>query len=478
MLIRAFFSPVDYLWWMDFYLILACLVVYLLTVFQITGPGWRMIVVIGLFVLAMAEFVIAIRQFKLGDNWMPFGLSRPNTGARASGTFISPIQLAGYLEAVGAMAVSLTVWTSWKGWVRIVFGYIAVICYAGVAISGSRGGYMSSLFSLVVFAMLTAWTLRRISPERYAGAFIVTLIAVAAFVGVALLAMQQSRLLVNRLHTIRELGVRISNWGAAVDQWATAPTFGTGAGTHLYYGRFFRRAEIQADPEHAHSDYLETLAEYGLVGLAGMSVVIFLHCYSGVLGVAASAKAASVEPFAPIRDNRLALQIGALSALAAYLVHSMTDFNLHVPGNALMFAFFFGIMANPDPETLGAPVAGAVPGSRSPLFSGPASRARCVHSRDLRSAVSRGLLDGTGAGGSALPGCPFSGDLRREGAEPRNTQSIYLLSAWASVGNARASRAESHFPPRAAREIRGRGPGSACDLSAGRTDARLARACA
>ncbi len=146
MLIRAFFSTVDYLWWMDFYLVLACLVVFLLSVFQITGPGLRMMVVLVLLVLAVTEFIIAIRQFKVGDNWMPFGLSRPSTGARASGTFISPIQLAGYLEAVGAMAASLTVWTSWKGWVRIVFGYMAVVCYAGVAISGSRGGYMSSLF--------------------------------------------------------------------------------------------------------------------------------------------------------------------------------------------------------------------------------------------------------------------------------------------------------------------------------------------
>ncbi len=195
-----------------------------------------------------------------------------------------------------------------------------------------------------------------------------TLIALAAFVGVALLAMQQSRLLVNRLHTIGELGVRISNWGAAVDQWATAPTFGTGAGTHLYYGRYFRRPEIQADPEHAHSDYLETLAEYGLVGFAGMSFLVFIHCYSGMLAVGASAKTASAEPFAPIRDNRIALQIGSLSALAAYLVHSMTDFNLHVPGNALMFAFFFGIMANPDPEILGAPVAAVSPVSRTRFF--------------------------------------------------------------------------------------------------------------
>jgi len=52
--------------------------------------------------------------------------------------------------------------------------------------------------------------------------------------------------------------------------------------------------------------------------------------------------------FASVRDNRLAIQIGVASAIAAYLAHSVVDFNLHIPANALLFAFFFGVAANPE----------------------------------------------------------------------------------------------------------------------------------
>ena len=49
-------------------------------------------------------------------------------------------------------------------------------------------------------------------------------------------------------------------------------------------------------------------------------------------------------------SNRLALNIGALCAIGAYVVHSAVDFNLHIPANALLLAFVFGIVANADIE--------------------------------------------------------------------------------------------------------------------------------
>jgi tetratricopeptide (TPR) repeat protein len=42
----------------------------------------------------------------------------------------------------------------------------------------------------------------------------------------------------------------------------------------------------------------------------------------------------------------LALNLGALGAVSAYVVHSISDFNLHIPANALVLAFVFGILAN------------------------------------------------------------------------------------------------------------------------------------
>ena len=67
-------------------------------------------------------------------------------------------------------------------------------------------------------------------------------------------------------------------------------------------------------------------------------------------------------------DDALALHIGALAAFAALAAHSALDFNLHIPGNALVMAFVFGLLARPEilPET--APPATAASG-RAPLLA-------------------------------------------------------------------------------------------------------------
>ena len=353
-LVRAAFSPVPYLWWTDFLMVLACLIVYILTAVHITSARDRTIVLIVLLAIALAELLVGLRQFSQGDNWMPFGFLRADSGKRASGMFISSIHLAGYLEAVGAMALSCACWSTWKTWARALAGYLALLCYMGVAITGSRGGYLSSAFSLLAFAILSLWIQRKTNPGRFTGFAILSTIVFGAIAAVAIILMNQSDLIRHRLEMIgpqfsgKQLDIRIYNWQAALDQFRVSPVFGTGAGTHLYFGRLFRRPQIQADPEHAHSDYLELLAEYGLIGAIGMAAFLFVHLRS-CLGAASALTAREfADPFTPRRSNVLAIQLGALAAIAAYLAHSVVDFNLHIPGNALLFAFIFGITANPD----------------------------------------------------------------------------------------------------------------------------------
>ncbi len=362
-LLRAALSPVEYLAWMDFYMVLGCLVVYLLTALYISSSRLRMIVILGLLVLAAAEVGVGLRQFQVGDEWMPFGLPRATGGSRASGMFISPIHLAGFLEVVGAFAVSFTIWSAWRPWARILMGYGAVLCYGGVAITGSRGGYLSTACSLVAFTVISLWALHRVAPHRFRGAVFVATVALLVSLGAGFVVIKQDVFLSARLDRLfGDAGgtrdVRIYNWQATLDQFRVAPVVGTGAGTHLYYGRLFRRPEIQADPEHAHNDYLELLAEYGIIGLIGMTAFLFFHLRSGVSGLRENTDPEVNDPFGSLRDNRRALQIGALTAISAYLAHSVTDFNLHVPGNALMFAFIFGITANPNGRTYEASATG------------------------------------------------------------------------------------------------------------------------
>jgi O-antigen ligase len=289
-LYRAANSPWDYLWWTDFYQVIACLMVYLLTTTVLTDTKSRIWLVLTLLGLAVVELGFGLRQFAHADNWMPFGFLRADAGFRASGSLISSIHFGGFMEAIGVFALALAFWGQWRGWVRFVFGYIGVLCYAGVAISGSRGAYLSSLFSLLVFALLNFWIVRRVRPEKFGRVVLITIVGGVAAVVVVGLLMMQSPALKKRVTTMLEqdlkildyaaatqagvkekppIDIRIYNWQAALDQIKVSPTWGTGAGTHLYYGRLFRRPQLQPDPIHAHSDYLELAAEYGLVGVGG-----------------------------------------------------------------------------------------------------------------------------------------------------------------------------------------------------------------
>jgi O-antigen ligase len=352
---RAALSPVQYLWWTDFYMVLGCLTVYFLTAYYVTDPRRRAAVIWALLALAVVEILIGLHQFTAGDGWMPFGFIRAGIGRRASGTLISSIHLAGYLEVVGLFGLSYALWSTWKTWARILAGYIGLMCYVGVAITGSRGGYLSSLFSLIVFGAICLYTVRKVRPRKFAAAAAITAIAIAGSVIIGVGIMSRSELLRTRLSGIPQqfekngLDIRIYNWQATLDQFQVSPVFGTGAGTHLYYGRLFRRVRLQPDPIHAHSDYLELLAEYGIIGAIGMAAFLIVHIGRGWRNYRAVLKhdLHDVSEWEPARNDSLALYIGALSAISAYLAHSVVDFNLHIPGHALIFAFIFGIVASP-----------------------------------------------------------------------------------------------------------------------------------
>jgi tetratricopeptide (TPR) repeat protein len=138
---------------------------------------------------------------------------------------------------------------------------------------------------------------------------------------------------------------RLDIWQAAIAQWKHKPIFGTGSGTFLFYGREFRPESLQVDPIDVHNDYLHLLGEYGAVGGILFLIFHFAHLRAG-WRTFANVGPRRVEAGTLLRSNRLALSVGALSAIAAYVIHSGFDFNMHIPANALVVAFVFGILAN------------------------------------------------------------------------------------------------------------------------------------
>jgi tetratricopeptide (TPR) repeat protein len=250
------------------------------------------------------------------------------------------------LEVVGLFGLSITIWSRWPLWAKLLAAYATGICYVGLVLTASRGGYLSAAASLIVFGLLSFDILRAAGAKLFLriGA---PIFALAVLVSVAtLFLVHESEYLSDRARkVIDNKNVRLDFWQASIQQWKLSPVVGTGSRTYLYYGRKFRTPEVQFDPVFVHNDYLQLLGEYGLVGLAAFVAFLFAHLRRGWLNARrlGPKRIALSHSFA---SNAMALNLAALSAVAAYLVHSIFDFNLHIPANALLLAFAFGILAN------------------------------------------------------------------------------------------------------------------------------------
>jgi O-antigen ligase len=111
------------------------------------------------------------------------------------------------------------------------------------------------------------------------------------------------------------------------------PLMGVGAGMHGWAFTLYQDRHPGLFYDHAHNDYLEAAAEWGIPAAAAFFIVMFI-----MVGRAGRTCMQSADP------ERAALLAGGVGGVAALLVHSFVDFNLHIPSNALMFGVILGIM--------------------------------------------------------------------------------------------------------------------------------------
>ncbi|MEY2546786.1 MAG: hypothetical protein QOG48_1903 [Verrucomicrobiota bacterium] len=347
-IVRAIFSPAPYLARSDITAVLAGLVVYFLTSCYLTSARMRMSILACLLAAALAHVLVGMIQFRHGNNFMPLHfLQRFDYGRRASGFYVCPNHLAGLLEVLGIFGLSIACWSRWPVWSKLLIAYTAAAAYCGVVLSGSRGGYLSVIASVSVFAFLSVRALRAAGDSR-ALMKIGTAGAIALLLGaaVAVFLIRENEALKERTSaTLEAKDFRLAAWQAALQQWKLSPVVGTGSRTYLFYGRKFRDATMQRDPIYTHNDYLQLLAEYGAAGALLCAIFLVAHVRRGWID-ARRLGPKRIAMSQSLASNAMSMNMGALGAIAAYAVHSIFDFNLHIPANVMLMAFVFGILAN------------------------------------------------------------------------------------------------------------------------------------
>ena len=102
--------------------------------------------------------------------------------------------------------------------------------------------------------------------------------------------------------------------------------------------------EFQVQPDRAHNDYLNLLADWGATG--GIIVLAGMAVFGAGLRKTWKYICPPESDFGRGTSNRFAFFLGASAGLLALAAHSMADFNLHIPANAILGVTLLALLSS------------------------------------------------------------------------------------------------------------------------------------
>lgn len=262
----------------------------------------------------------------------------------ATGTFVNRNHLAGYLEMTIALGIGLMIakldiygsrtWRQWlRGWVNTLLGEKAririclILMVIGLILTRSRMGNAAFMISLGVIAVIGFFALPRSKSHLW---FFGSLIALDVFILGTFFGLEelQERVMSTNLEEEQRITANVLTLGIIADYlWA-----GTGLGT--WYTSFpeYRDATVTLFYRYGHNDYLQFTSELGVPGMLPLIMIIGLSIFH--IGMI-------------IRESQSktlkGISLGVLMGILSILLHSVTDFNLQLFSNALMFVVLLAL---------------------------------------------------------------------------------------------------------------------------------------
>ncbi len=258
----------------------------------------------------------------------------------AFGPFVNRNHFAGFLEMGVALAGGLMIGRVVKQVWLAVYGSCALAMCAGIGLSASRGGVLAlvaEIVFLVLIAIPTFFHSHQPNKSRRAGMLIrsaaALLIGIGAIAG-AMLLVGSEGLVANfsqlQAETQGELPAserfsRRDIWNATTQLIKDHPVTGVGLGAFQFaYTRYDQSSGIQR-VEQSHNDYLQIVADGGVIGGFIALVFVVLLFVRGFITVQTHNR------------QKRAVVMGALAGCFAIAVHSFVEFNLQITSNAQLF---------------------------------------------------------------------------------------------------------------------------------------------
>jgi hypothetical protein len=214
---------------------------------------------------------------------------------------------------------------------KVFLGYAAFVILGGIGVSISRGAWIATGISLLVFFAVLV---------RKRGYRLPAILLLLVLFGAAIGFVRQTQRAEERFKRVLAPGqtdaglARLTLWRPAWRMWRDHPLWGVGPGH--FDARFdqYRPPTFPLRPQWAHNDYLNTLADWGLIG-TGLVAAAWTLLLAGVFKVWKFV-ARSSNDLTQKQSNRSVFVLGASTGLLAILLHSFVDFNMQIPANAIL----------------------------------------------------------------------------------------------------------------------------------------------
>jgi O-antigen ligase len=248
------------------------------------------------------------------------------------GPYVNRNHFAGFAELVIPVALVPLVLGKVRRERWFTVGLLALFPLGALFLSASRGGILSFTVEVGVLGLLLI--VRRTGGKHVFAGGVVLLLAflLVSWLGARQILERFSSMQSVEVTSGKRASMRLDTWHIFRDH----PWTGTGLGA---IERVFPAYETLYDGRvvnHAHNDYLEALAETGVVGAACCAWFLVALYFQSLRRLLLQDKSFSA-----------ALHLSGLVACTGFLVHSLVDFNLHIPSNALLF-FLMAHLASAD----------------------------------------------------------------------------------------------------------------------------------
>jgi len=240
-----------------------------------------------------------------------------------TGAYVNRNHMAGFLEMAIPLMLSLFLIRSRSLEARFGMIGLALFLILCQALTLSRGGWAATTGALIFMAgvllLKKGFAHKRMVGILAAGCVIlIVLIAVSTPVAERAVSLTQGEMKDN---IAGRLTYWEGTWGLIADNWPA----GTGPGTFTVAFPHYQIPGLMALPQYAHNDYLQFMADAGILFVPLLLWLLFLFFRAGFAKLKSRSRQTS------------GIALGGMAAAVAILIHSLSDGNLRIPANAMLF---------------------------------------------------------------------------------------------------------------------------------------------